>query len=476
SLVVSLSPKTGDGRMRFRVPLIVLVLVAGLAAVTRTQSQIVLLSIVLASVCLTRLRLIRPLGWAILIGVVLATGAWGTRNYLVLGSFDVGSSHDGKTLFESNCSYTRQGIRTLGVVGGFLEECSRAQLEHIVTLDEVEADRQFRRYALAYIASNPMDVARTAGFKLLVSLSGFAFRSPVFSLRNVGAVGSSLLMLTLGAYGLWRLWRQAPRPPHVIALFIIGAVMSGTTLLMLLIGPTGLRYRIGVAGFLFLGVGAIVMETLSRRAVARTCSLSSPMKRAFDALLAGTGLVVSLPLWIAFAIAIKFEDGGDVFYGHERVGRGGRRFYVWKFRSMIPNAEAAVGPVQAHADDPRITKVGRWLRATALDELPQLWSIFRGDMSFVGPRALRPGEIEVQGDGRFERLEDVPGFERRCIVRPGLTGIAQIYAPRDIPRRQKFRYDGLYLRQQGLALDLRLILLSFWITFRGSWESRDRKF
>ena len=193
-------------------------------------------------------------------------------------------------------------------------------------------------------------------------------------------------------------------------------------------------------------------------------------------LLSGTGLVVSLPLWLAFAAAIKLEDGGDVFYGHERVGRRGRRFFVWKFRSMIPNAEAVVGPVQAHADDPRITRVGRWLRATALDELPQLWNIFRGDMSFVGPRALRPGEIEVLGDGQFERLEDVPGFERRCAVRPGLTGIAQIYAPRDIPRRHKFRYDGLYLRQQGLSLDLRLILLSFWITFRGNWESREKKF
>ena len=103
-------------------------------------------------------------------------------------------------------------------------------------------------------------------------------------------------------------------------------------------------------------------------------------------------------------------------------------------------------------------------------------NIFRGDMSFVGPRALRPGEIEVQGDGRVETLEEVPGFELRCAVRPGLTGIAQIYAPRDIPRRQKFRYDVIYLRQQTMALDLRLILLSFWITFRGSWESRGKKF
>jgi lipopolysaccharide/colanic/teichoic acid biosynthesis glycosyltransferase len=199
-------------------------------------------------------------------------------------------------------------------------------------------------------------------------------------------------------------------------------------------------------------------------------------KRAFDIVLSGGGLLASAPLWLAFAAAVKLEDGGDIFYGQERVGRGGRVFHVLKFRSMVQDAEAVSGPRQASANDSRITNVGRWMRATAMDELPQLWNILRGDMSFVGPRALRPGEIEVQGDGRVERLEDVPGFERRCGVRPGLTGIAQIFAARDIPRRQKFRYDALYLRRQGLALDLRLIALSFWITFRGSWESRGRKY
>jgi lipopolysaccharide/colanic/teichoic acid biosynthesis glycosyltransferase len=123
-----------------------------------------------------------------------------------------------------------------------------------------------------------------------------------------------------------------------------------------------------------------------------------------------------------------------------------------------------------------VTKVGRLLRATAMDELPQLWNIFRGDMSFTGPRALRPGEIEANGGGQLEMLEDVPGFAERSSVRPGLTGIAQIYAPRDIPRRLKFRYDVLYVRRQSLWLDLRLIALSFWITFRGTWEARGSKF
>src|SRR5262245_58743803 len=190
----------------------------------------------------------------------------------------------------------------------------------------------------------------------------------------------------------------------------------------------------------------------------------SSTKRAFDVALSGTGLLLSAPVWGLIAVAVKLEDGGPIFFSQERVGIGGRVFRALKFRSMIPDAEAKVGALQASKNDPRVTRVGRLMRATAADELPQLWNIFRGDMSFVGPRALRPGEIEVGSGGEHVRLEDVPGFEERCRVRPGLTGIAQIYAPRDIPRRHKFQYDKLYLRVQSFELDLRLVLLSFWIT------------
>ncbi|MCM3880905.1 MAG: sugar transferase [Vicinamibacterales bacterium] len=199
-------------------------------------------------------------------------------------------------------------------------------------------------------------------------------------------------------------------------------------------------------------------------------------KRLLDVLLSGTGLIASAPLWLVISGLIKLEDGGPIFFSQERVGEHGRAFLALKFRSMITDAEARVGAIQSGKNDPRVTRVGKVLRATAMDELPQLWNIFRGDMSFVGPRALRPGEIEVNGRGTLERLEDVPGFEERCAVRPGLTGVAQIYAPRDIIRRHKFRYDRLYIRHRSFWLDLRLIALSFWITFRGAWESRDRKF
>jgi len=200
------------------------------------------------------------------------------------------------------------------------------------------------------------------------------------------------------------------------------------------------------------------------------------VKRAVDVMLSGAGLIVSAPLALILSALIKLEDGGPVFYVQERVGKQGRHFLALKFRSMIPDAESRVGPMQAVANDSRITRIGRVMRATAMDELPQLWNIFCGDMSFVGPRALRPGEIEVSGDGRVERLEDVPGFGARCTVVPGLTGVAQIYAPRDVTRRHKFRYDRLYIRRQSIWLDVRLIVLSFWITFRGTWEARGRKF
>jgi lipopolysaccharide/colanic/teichoic acid biosynthesis glycosyltransferase len=143
---------------------------------------------------------------------------------------------------------------------------------------------------------------------------------------------------------------------------------------------------------------------------------------------------------------------------------------------MRPDAERGVGPRQAAENDPRVTRVGRLLRTTAMDELPQLWNIFTGDMSVVGPRALRPGEIETRGTGAVVPAESVDGFAERSSVRPGLTGIAQLYAPRDVSRRAKFRYDRLYVRRQSLWLDIRLVALSFWITLRGAWEHRGRKF
>lgn len=199
------------------------------------------------------------------------------------------------------------------------------------------------------------------------------------------------------------------------------------------------------------------------------------LKRLFDIFLSTFGLICSSPLWILFGLAIILEDGLPIFYLQERVGRGGMTFKAIKFRSMIKDAEKGTGPVQAVENDPRVTKVGRILRAIAMDELPQLLNILKGDMSFVGPRALRPREKEVYGNPDEINIENVPGYKERLAVRPGLTGMAQVYLSTDALRSEKFQYDLLYIKKQSFLLDLKLIFLSFWITFRGKWESREKK-
>ncbi len=198
------------------------------------------------------------------------------------------------------------------------------------------------------------------------------------------------------------------------------------------------------------------------------------MKRAFDVTLAAAGLAVSWPIWLAVALAITLEDRGPVFFRQSRYGRGGVPFTALKFRSMVPEAGGQPATA-ARQDDARVTRVGRLLRKTALDELPQLWNILRGDMSFVGPRALAIAEVEVGGDGRSIPQTALPGFAERHRVRPGLTGLAQVYASRDLARVKKYRFDRLYARRQSFWLDMRLVLLSFWITAMGRWERRGRK-
>ena len=198
------------------------------------------------------------------------------------------------------------------------------------------------------------------------------------------------------------------------------------------------------------------------------------LKRAMDVVLASVGLAVAAPLWVVIAIAVKLEDGGPVFYVQRRWGRHKQPFKVYKFRSMVPDADKKFGATQAREHDPRFTRVGRLLRATSFDEIPQLLNIWRGQMSWVGPRALPINERQVRDRDEVPD-EEVEGFDARCSVRPGLTGIAQIFAPRDVSRRHKFRYDRFYIERQSFGLDVKLILLSCWISARGRWEHRGRK-
>jgi lipopolysaccharide/colanic/teichoic acid biosynthesis glycosyltransferase len=198
-------------------------------------------------------------------------------------------------------------------------------------------------------------------------------------------------------------------------------------------------------------------------------------KRALDVALAGAMLLVVLPLWLVAAAAIKLEDRGPVFFVQERWGRHKRRIRVRKFRTMRAVPGAGARSRQAAEADARITRVGRWLRATALDESPQLLSIWKGEMSFVGPRVLPIDEVQRQERDGDVPDEAVPGFETRLRVRPGLTGLAQLYAPRDVPRRVKFRYDALYVRRRTFWLDVRLILLSMAVTLAAGWDRRHRR-
>jgi len=199
------------------------------------------------------------------------------------------------------------------------------------------------------------------------------------------------------------------------------------------------------------------------------------LKRPIDFLLSTLMLALCMPLSLLIAIAIRLEDGGPVFFRQERWGWGGLPFRVYKFRTMVPDADQKYGLKEAREKDHRITKMGRLLRASGLDELPQLINICKGEMSFVGPRALAVGELVADGNGGHQSYEHVPGFRERLAVRPGLTSLATIFIPKDSTRRRKFRYDLLYIRRLSVRLDLYLIALSFWISFRGKWETRGSK-
>ena len=192
------------------------------------------------------------------------------------------------------------------------------------------------------------------------------------------------------------------------------------------------------------------------------------LKRIFDILLSGIGLVISLPLWALSSLAIVMESGGPIFIRQERVGMNGRPFFVLKFRSMGKNTHNGTAMKNRKEYNAHVTKVGKILRATAMDELPQLITIFLGYMSFVGPRPFRP-DAEIIGS-KYSRLESVPDFYKRTLVRPGLTGIAQIFADKEAKTEHKVKYDLLYIKKQCFLLDVKLVLLSFYVTLLGRWE------
>jgi len=180
------------------------------------------------------------------------------------------------------------------------------------------------------------------------------------------------------------------------------------------------------------------------------------VRRAVSIAISLIGLIFALPLFPLIMLAIRLDSRGPVFYAQTRVGKAGRVFKVVKFRTMHQDAEAASGPKWAGDNDPRVTRVGKFLRSSRLDEIPQLWCVLKGDMAFVGPRPERPEFIEWLS-------KEIPYYGVRHMVRPGLTGWAQVkykYGSTVEDSREKLQYDLFYIKNASIGLDLLIMFLT----------------
>lgn len=184
------------------------------------------------------------------------------------------------------------------------------------------------------------------------------------------------------------------------------------------------------------------------------------MNRAADVLIAGTGLALTSPLLGLAAIATKLEDRGPVFYRQTRVGKDGEDFEVLKLRTMVVGAERIGAGYAVDEGDRRITRVGRILRRTSIDELPQLWNVLRGDMSVIGPRPTLRYQVEQYDEHQRRRLE----------VRPGLTGWAQIHGRASLPWSERIELDVWYVDHRSPRVDLEILLKTPLALFRGTYR------
>ena len=185
------------------------------------------------------------------------------------------------------------------------------------------------------------------------------------------------------------------------------------------------------------------------------------LKRILDIVVALLGFLAALPFMLLTAIAIKIFDPGPVFYSQERSGRYGKPFKVYKFRTMRVDAEKLSGPMLAQENDPRITRLGAFLRAVRLDELPQIWNVLVGDMSIVGPRPERPFFVE-----QFK--QEIPEYVYRMNVKPGITGLAQVYGKYNTTAYDKLIYDLVYIQNAGIRMDLTIIIQTVRVLFQKS--------
>jgi exopolysaccharide biosynthesis polyprenyl glycosylphosphotransferase len=268
-------------------------------------------------------------------------------------------------------------------------------------------------------------------------------------------------------------------------VIIADSTVSGDALfeVMMRVGPRrGIEFRIAPSLFNCLPtkteidqIGALPMIRLFREPLSREARI---LKRAFDAIISLLVLVIFLPLWLLIALLIKLDSRGPVFYVQERVGMDGRMFHLYKFRTMHPGSDSGThreyqrkfiaGRLEANLGsddkpayklpaDPRITRVGRWLRRTSLDEVPQFLNVLRGEMSAVGPRPPIAYEVEVYELWHRKRLD----------MKPGLTGLWQVSGRNRLPFEEMVKMDLFYIENWSLLLDLKIILRTGLVMFKG---------
>jgi len=343
--------------------------------------------------------------------------------------------------FSADRHFNALELAALGVLSAILTLSLERSLQYIPLA-------RSKQYRLAFLGGIGLIVIFGAALWIGSALGGAAATSADWGSAALGGI-AMLLAVGLGAFigcltatGIHeRLWENnSPPPPetqaevYAIHRAVIGAEESRR--------PTSRLFRAGSG---------------------------SLTKRAFDLVLAATGLLISAPVWCLSIFLIWFEDPGPVLFVKNSVGKGGVNFFQLKLRTMVREAEQEIGPVLAQEGDERILAVGGLLRKTALDELPQLINILRGEMSFVGPRPQRT--VLVHG-----YLKSMPEYAERHRVQPGLAGLAQVAGDYYLTPRQKLRFDRLYIRHISLGFDLKLLLcaflIAFWYRWQRDWDGR----
>ncbi len=317
-----------------------------------------------------------------------------------------------------------EGCRVRVLLMGPEEDCSGLEEElraHAPRSMEVRAPASWRAGSAAQDESVETGVARGAA--------------------RIAAEGVDEVILTASAlpqHALSRLLAECGRRGAGLYVYPdLGAALLAST-----------RVR-GIAGLPVVALQPAVTEGLYRYG-----------KRGLDIALAAVLLVLTAPAWLAAMAAVKLTSPGPIFFSQERMGLGERPFRLYKFRTMVAEAEAESGPVLAQREDPRVTTAGRWLRRWRVDELPQLLNVLRGEMSMVGPRPERPVFARAYA-------EENPLYAQRFRVRPGLTGLAQIHGRYDTEYTHKIRYDLIYINSLSLPADLQILFSTIQIVITG---------